>query len=324
MPTGQVLTLTYTAKSDAAMSSTRFYRDEMEESTSDNWISYADPMTPSEVFIIQTDIKKTGDAAWLGIDSDVETDYVLENFNPITIAGIKPVLRFWHQYDTEKGADAGFLEFKKGNSNQWLRLPADKLLRNPYDGNVQYGTFAIPFLQGFSGNSGGWIQSYIDMTDFLGEEVIFRFRFGSDNNTAGVRWVVDDVEMMDMLKYDETACVTSSQGDNICVKAPEQGTIVNPTGTSGTKEDLLSTTQLNVQPNPATDILRISVNADLRGAVTFEMYASDGQLVKSQNTRNLLASSVVQMDIIDLPSGFYFIKVKNDGFSAVQKVVVKR
>jgi extracellular elastinolytic metalloproteinase len=200
----------------------------------------------------------------------------------------------------------------------------DKLLRNPYDGEVQYGTFAIPFLSGFSGSSNGWQQSYLDMSEFLGEQVTFRFRFGSDGNTAGFRWVVDDVEMIELFKYDESVCVTSSQGDNICVRAPEQGVIVNPINTIGTKEDEKSNIQLSVQPNPATDILRISVNADLQGAVAFEVYASDGQLVKSQNMRNLFASNVVQMDIIDLPSGFYFIKVKNEGFSAVQKVVVKR
>jgi extracellular elastinolytic metalloproteinase len=320
MPSGQTLTLTYTAKSDAAMSSTRFFRDEME--ASDDWLTYSSE--GDEIFTLQDNVKKTGDFAWLGNNIDTETDYVLENFNPITIAGNKPVLRFWHQYDTEKGSDAGFLEFKKGTSQQWLRVPADKLLRNPYDGDVQYGTFAIPFLSGFSGSSNGWKQSYLDLSDFLGEQVTFRFRFGSDGNTAGQRWVVDDVEMMDMLKYDETVCITSSQGDNVCAKAPEQGVIVNPNNIIGTKEDEKSNIQLNVQPNPATDILRISVNTDLQGAVTFEMYASDGQLVKSQNVRNLFASNVVQMDIIDLPSGFYFLKVKNDEFSAVQKVVVKR
>jgi extracellular elastinolytic metalloproteinase len=316
MPSGQTLTLTYTAKSDPALSSTRFYRDEMEESTTDKWLSYADPTTPAEIFVLQTDIKKTGDAAWLGIDGAVESDFVLENYNPITIAGNAPVLRFWHQYDTEKGADAGFLEFKKGNSQQWTRLPASKVIRNPYDGNVQYGTFAIPFLSGFSGSSNGWIQSYIDMSDFLGEQVAFRFRFGSDDNTGGVHWIVDDVEMMELFKYDESACITSSQGDNICVKAPEQGTIVNPINTVNTKDDLKSEILLNVQPNPATDMLRISV--------ALEIIAADGQLAKTQNTRNLLANNVLQMDVIDLPAGFYVVKIRNEVFTAVQKVVIKR
>jgi extracellular elastinolytic metalloproteinase len=233
-------------------------------------------------------------------------------------------LRFWHQYDTEKGSDAGFLEFKKGNSLQWVRIPADRVIRNPYDGNVQYATFAIPFLSGFSGNSNGWIQSYFDMSDFIGEQVSFRFRFGSDANTAGLRWVIDDVEMMEMLKYDETACITSAQGDNVCVKAPEQGVIVNPINTVSTKDDLKSAVQLSVMPNPATDLLRISVNADLKGAVNLEIYATDGHLVKTQNTRNLLANNVLQVDVIDLPSGFYFVKVKNEAFSAEQKVVIKR
>jgi extracellular elastinolytic metalloproteinase len=320
MPTGQTLTLTYTAKSDPNLSSTRFFRDEME--TSDAWL--ASFTKGDEIFVLQSDFKKTGDFAWQGNDVAVESDYTLERFEPITIAGAVPIMRFWHQYETEKGSDAGFLEFKKSNSQLWTRVPKDKFLRNAYDGNVQYGTFAIPFLSGFSGNSNGWKQSYLDMTDFAGTDVSFRFRFGSDKNTGGVKWVVDDVEMMDLFKYDGSVCITSAQGDNICTKAPEQGIIVNPINLIGTEEQIKSNALLNVQPNPATDLLIISANIDLKGAVSLEMFNTNGQLVKAKATRNLSANSTVQLDVIDLPSGIYFVKVKNDTFSGVQKVVVKR
>jgi hypothetical protein len=67
---------------------------------------------------------------------------------------------------------------------------------------VQYSTFAIPFLSGFSGNSNGWKQSYFDLSDFAGKEITFRFRFGSDLADAPVdgAWYIDEVEIMDSVQ----------------------------------------------------------------------------------------------------------------------------
>ncbi|MBK9013246.1 MAG: hypothetical protein IPM82_03735 [Saprospiraceae bacterium] len=86
----------------------------------------------------------------------------------------------------------------------------------------------LPNLQGFSGSSNGeFIPTYVDLSEWAGEDVVFRFRFGTNDGNGGtVGWVVDDIEFMDLLNYNGEACVTTAQGDNECAIAPEEGTIV--------------------------------------------------------------------------------------------------
>lgn len=152
----------------ARIGSTRFFHDLMENE--DEWFSnLVDPAT-GEIFILQSDVAHpgSGNNAWAGRDVAIISDYSLETTQSITISGNKPVLRFWHQYETEAGADAGFVEVQDlaDPLGQWRRITKDEAIRGGYDGAVQYGTFAIPFLYGFSGNSNGWKQSYFDLSNY--------------------------------------------------------------------------------------------------------------------------------------------------------------
>lgn len=147
-------------------------------------------------------------------------------------------------------------------------------MRNPYSGDVQYGTFTIPFLSGFSGHSNGWIQSYFDLSDYAGEEVTIRFRFGTDDNTAaaGDAWYVDEVEVLDLLNYNGQACVTADASNSACAILPEKGVIVQP-ATVGTDEIFASNRiALTALPNPASDLLHLTVDQPLSGAVSASLF----------------------------------------------------
>jgi extracellular elastinolytic metalloproteinase len=325
MPSGQVRTLTYTAKSDAGVGSSRYFRDLLE--TEDEWYSNIVDLATGEIFILQQDVVHpgSGTSAWAGRDVPIESDFSLETTLNLTVTGSNPALRFWHQYETEAGADAGFLEVKDlaDPQEQWIRLTKDKAIRGGYEGSVQYGTFAIPFLDGFSGNSNGWKQSYFDLNDFAGKNITFRFRFGSDDNTAPANgaWYIDEVEIMDLFHYEGEACITDGT-DQACAIAPEYGVIVQPV-TVGTDELSNQAISMLVQPNPADDMLNISLGQALEGQVLTTLVAADGRVVMSRTMQGLGLGQVLTLNVQQVPAGMYTVRMQSAAGNSVQKVVIR-
>ncbi len=319
---GQVITLTYSAKYLPNTGSPLLFQDLLD--TDDNWTGLA--LKGSETFFLQSDVVKAGTAAWKGSESSTEeTDLVLEQAgDPIIISGTQPTLRFWHQYDTEKGADAGFLEVQRVGENQWLRFEASKIVRGPYSGRIPYGTFAIPYISGFSGNSDGWQQSYVDMSDYAGEEVHVRFRFGTDAATGVVDggWIVDDLQLLDLINFDGTATVTSTEGDVASSNAPEKGVIIDAGNIVATEEPT-NTFGLSVQPNPADDLLHLRLATALNGPVQVSLIGTDGRLALRRQLNNFAAGQVLTLEVQQIPAGLYLVRVESATGSSVTKVVIR-
>ncbi len=324
MPSLQEITLTYTAKSDPTAASLLYFRDDMEEE-GDRWISLINNDKGNNLFYLQGDSVKTGSQAWRADAPATETDQALLNYSPVAINGTQPVLRFWHNYNTEAGADAGFLEVQINGESQWRRFDRSQVIRGGYSGGIQYGTFAIPYLSGFSGNSNGWVRSYFDMSDYAGKEISFQFRFGTDDNTAAANsgWVVDQVDIMDMLNYDTEACIRSDAGDVACARAPERGVIVDAGALVGTDEPTDNALGLRVQPNPATDMVALSFGASADGPVQVQIIGADGRIAAQHRFNNVFAGQVFPLDIQQLPAGLYIIQVESSKGSSVAKVVKK-
>lgn len=325
LTSGQVKTLTYTAKSAAGVGSNRYFRDLLENE--DEWYSNLVDLATGEIFILQNDIVHpgSGNAAWAGRNVSIVTDYALETTLTVPVSGNKPALRFWHQYNTEPGVDAGFLEIKDmaDPNEKWNRLTEDKSIRAGYDGPVQYATFAIPFLNGFSGNSDGWQQSYFNLSDYLGKTITFRFRFGSDVADAPIDggWWIDEVEVMDLFNYAGEACITSG-GDQACASAPEYGVIVQPV-TVGTDEPSKVSIPMLVQPNPADDVLRISLGQAIEGQVVTSIVAADGRTVLTRSTQGLGMGQIITLNVQHLPAGVYSVRLQSNAGNSVQKVVIR-
>lgn len=321
MASGQVTTLTYTAKSNPASKSLLTFRDDMDEENF-TWIPLINDKG-NITFYLQTDSVKVGDKAWRADAPITETDQVLLYFDPpVTISGARPAMRFWHNYNTEAAADAGFVEFQIVGENSWRRLPADKGIRNGYNNNIQYGTFAIPYLSGFSGNSGGWVRSYLDVSDFNGKEVLFRFRFGTDDNTnvEDGGWVVDQVDFLDLLTYGSEACVTDGGGDQACAGT---NVIVDTDATVGTDDPKVNALGLRIQPNPASDALHLTIGEAAQGPVQITLTGADGRVVLQQNTNNLFAGQTIVLDVQQLPAGVYVVRVESGKGSSVAKVAIR-
>lgn len=134
--------------------------------------------------------------------------------DPMTIA-TNSELAFYHNYNTEANWDGGFVEISVGGG-PWADL-GPNFIENGY--NSVLGVNANTNINGraaFSGNSGGYILSRINLSSFSGSNAQIRFVFGEDDNTGVEGWYIDDVSVIQSYSVPNMACVTTSQGDNLC------------------------------------------------------------------------------------------------------------
>jgi len=319
----QTITVTYKLTTSPDNFSIRFFLDDVPTEDSDaDWNNYDMGAPTPNAFLIDDTYSYSPDYAWIVPNLGSESRTALEMKTPWKAIGTRPVLRFFHLYDTQAGVDAGVLDVKKASENSFQQV-ADKMLRNGYPGLVQYGTFVTPNLFGWSGTTNGqFIPTYVDLSSWAGEDVIVRFRFGTDANTAGpVGWVVDDFEFMDLLSYNGEACVTTAQGENECVIAPEEGTIVESKFLTNTVETLADIA-MRVFPNPAQDMVNIAISTESRQDLNLSLLTMDGRVMMNKKV-NVHGNGQFQVNVSQLPAGLYLVKVATDKGVMVTKVVVE-
>ncbi|MEL6866788.1 MAG: M36 family metallopeptidase, partial [Bacteroidota bacterium] len=301
--------------------------------TDEFWFSRSaiDP-NPGNNWGITSANANTGSSSW-GVNwIEESSQQQLFNQEPITVTGANPVLRFYQSYDTKPGIDGGILEITTDSDpldGVYNRIPGEKVFRNGYPGGISYFTFVIPNLSGFSGQNSEWTDTYVDLSEYIGEEIFIRFNFGTDGDDAPaatyIGWFIDDIEIMDMINYDTEACVSSDQGDNNCDTAPERGTIVNSQlGTS--TEDLIQTgsVDMKVFPNPAENELNIYLNNQESEDAILSILTIDGREVLSRAlTTDSNVPQTLNLNIADLAAGFYFVRLNTDRGMAIQKLVIR-
>ena len=103
-------------------------------------------------------------------------------------------LSFQHYYDTESSTyayDGGNVQISTDNGENWEIIYPD----GGYPSDSVVGLDSEP---GYYGNSDGWVQANFDLSNFSGEDVRFRFRFGSDSVVDTYEgWYFDDVQLRD-------------------------------------------------------------------------------------------------------------------------------
>jgi extracellular elastinolytic metalloproteinase len=321
----EVTQVSYTLETDPSIKSIASFNDDQEGDPDDNWdIEFLNGTT---IFDVRDDsLAYSGETAWFIQDVAVENDQTLFIKNPIAVTGTQPVLRFYHWYDTEAGADGGLLEVSKDGGTIWEQT-GSAMFRHEYPRALQYGTLVIPFLSAFSGQSsaGGedFVATYVDMSDYLGEDILIRFRFASDDNTSGKGWFIDDVTFMDMRNYEGVACVSTDQGDNNCTSVEERGTAVNPEETVGNKNLFKTNMEVNVFPNPAQDILNIQVLNDKSADAAVRILTVDGKEMMDKSFRVVDGLQTMSVNVARLPAGMYFVKVSTNEGIVVEKVMIK-
>ncbi len=88
----------------------------------------------------------------------------------------------------------------------------------------------------------------------------------------------------------------------------------------GTK-DLIGGLSFDLSPNPADDLVRLSLQGGLPSDARVAMYNAAGQCVRSWNLA--AGSASLSLQIADLPQGVYAVSIENEAIRGVKKVVIR-
>ena len=314
------IVLTYKLNSDASKKSIAQFTDDMEAGDK-NWV-VDQLLVNGDVFWEITDIEsRSGTKSFaIGYGNNDSTDQLLQLKNPIKITGTQPVLRFFHKYDTESGFDGGIVQVSTDNGSNWLDV-STQIFKNPYRGLIDYTTFKLPNQKAYWGKQSAFIGSFVDLTPFIGKNMTFRFRFGTDNNESGVGWFVDDVAVMDMYNYTSKARVITAQKDTAFAELAARGTIVEPTVFTPTNE-VQNDLKVKVFPNPASDILNINIIGTEDSNVDIQILSVDGKVMYKTVSQLFGArEAVIPLSIEGYPAGIYIAKISTGKSVVIEKIV---
>jgi extracellular elastinolytic metalloproteinase len=319
---GQERIVTYSIATPGHLGSDLLFFDPCEVEDELTWLINVEPGPVFQPWEIQDYYVKNGQYAWgvTNLDTTLRSDLAM--INPVLVTGTQPVMRFTHRYDTEYRADGGFLEISRDYGDNWTAVPSDRLFRGPYNAvPIQYGTFTLPNIYAFSGSSDGWVDTYVDLADYLGEEVMVRFRFGCDGNTANIAegWFMDDFTIMDMYNYQTEACVSYAEGPDICASAPGRGTVVEHSTSVNVSDPQMG--QIQVYPNPARESLYLTIERPSASDIEITLLSLDGRALWVREIREVTYQTV-QIPLPAQASGMYLLRVQSAEGVLVEKIVV--
>ncbi|HKK77444.1 MAG TPA: M36 family metallopeptidase [Saprospiraceae bacterium] len=316
--------ITYQLESDPALFSSQLFFDGA-EGNSTSW-SPSD-LTGNDIWKKQDIGRFAGDFSWFVPNTERTNDQVLRLLQSVRLDAIRPVLRFYHRYDIQPGLDGAIVEIST-NGISWQPVPEELFFREPFVGRAAQSTFGLSKQKAFWGNSQDFVASYIDLRDYVGEDLLFRFRFSSNEDTNNSRenyegWYVDNIEVMDMVNYATEVCVRSAEGDNICVPVAENGTIVETNLATNTQASIEPGLDLRIFPNPVSSQLNVQIKGTSNDPIRLRLLSLDGKELLQRQLSSGLALQSTTMDMRSLAPGVYLLNVKTATENRVEKIVVQ-
>jgi len=286
------------------------------------------PVEGQNIWALTTN-SNTGTYAYEVESVNTASQQILLVEEEIEVTGEQPVIRFYHRYLTEAGQDGGVFQVTDDfASGFWANFSNESIFRNSYSGAVDYQTFVIPNFSTWYGNSNGYQASYVDLEEWKGKKIFSRFNFGSsDDDGAGAPtngyWTIDDYELMDMVNYNPETCVNFDGGEVNCIVAEGRGTVVESQIISGTKNIQNSGISFGVFPNPASDVLNISVQSLETGKSDLSLLTIDGKTIQSQSLLTTPDAQSITLDVSNVSPGFYIVRFANKNGAVNKKVIIQ-
>lgn len=154
-----------------------------------NPLSFSASANGSVVWLTNSFRSKSPSLSYFASDTSITSSLALTSTNSFNLSGIS-TLSFWHYFNTEETYDGGIVEISTNNGNTWTDL-GPYMYQNPYNSYV--GALSQ---KGFSGTSNGqFIHTLVNLAQFKGRQVRFRFTFASDQAVGGEGWYIDDIEL---------------------------------------------------------------------------------------------------------------------------------
>ena len=240
----------------------------------------------------------------------VITDRALIIASPIDLSGLSfPVLRFYHYMKSERGYDPGIVQLSRNGGSTWDDA-GPHIFKNGYTGKIPYQPFAVANQKGYYGDTEGFVDTYVDLRSYIGDDLLFRFRYGSDNETTDEGWYMDDVSVFDMNHFQSQACVHGDQSTtDVCAEADAFGTIIDYDLALDVDEpNLAAIAEVYLYPNPTDGLINITItgeqinrNVDYKIFNVSGKYMTDGQLIPANGNVHH------PIDVSSLPVGMYFV-----------------
>jgi hypothetical protein len=193
-----------------------------------------------------------------------------------------PKLSFYAKWDIEAGYDYAQVLASDNNGATWN--PLCGLYTKIGNSNQDNGN---PL---YDGKQLTWVKEEIDLSDYIGKDILIRFRLISDGGVTADGFYFDDLEISYIIPY-------------------------TPSGLNNNNEIKI----INTFPNPASNY--ITINYNISENSNLNIYDSYGKLVFVQTLN--YAKQSEKIDISRLNAGTYFYHIKDsNGISKAEKIVI--
>ena len=212
------------------------------------------------------------------------------NNNLSLIGYIGATLEFQTQWDIETDWDYGQVLISTNNGSTWS--PLEGMYTNPGT-----GSFQPPGQPLYDGTQLTWVKESIDLGDYIGQQVKFRFLFKSDGYVTEDGWYVDDINL---IAYEFVPTDAEPFATNITSYSLEQN-----------------------YPNPFNPSTEIEFKVPQAGLVSLKVFDLLGkEIVTLINEHKSVGAYKVNFDASRLPSGVYFYTLQAGNFVSTKKMVL--
>ncbi len=272
---------------------------------------------------------RSGQISWFvsEVDGDSDQRLVYPNLPKI---GDRPALRFWGKASCTPIENGGFIEYST-DGVIWNDV-RDMFIRGGYNNPITYANLAVPSLQGFSGYSDGFTDSYIALDSIQSNNFDIRFRFATydidpentlDNELVD-GWYIDDLELMDIKSYELEAIISADNADP--VTDGEKEIIIDsdgiPDGTN-TEDLLLEGVILEVAPNPASESVTLDIMSNRNLDAKLSLLSLEGRILDAQSLNLFQNRNLVNLDVSDYAAGFYLIQLRSGDKLITHKLIIE-
>ncbi len=177
------------------------FSDDFENTASGNWVNTtavgrtAWTGATAPVSLYATGHAQAGVYSLHGLGGTAASDSAVELKTGVVIPP-GGILRFDADYNFETGFDAGVIEYSTDAGSTWRDAGPLIVAGRNYDGGVGPSpNNALAGRLAFTGTTGGYRTTHVNLTSLAGGTVRFRFRLATDNGVASMGWWIDNVSM---------------------------------------------------------------------------------------------------------------------------------
>ena len=316
MQSGTSIECTYSVSPSEDLFSEIIFEDDMEDDDY-YWITWSDEGNEPEWSLIDFEAN-SGEYAWYA-PNIAERSVSYLGLEPFIVQGNAPTLSFWHKYSTEASYDGGYISVSTDELN--FEEVSSNFIRGHYRG-VSQASPPLGGIDSFWGESDGFINTLVDLSDYMGETITIRFTYVTDeeNSTENVEgWTVDDVRIIDRYQINNTACVYSSNpSDYSCDNIANAGTMMyNTYGIS--VNEVEESNSIQIFPNPSNSLTSIKLSGDWDAIVLLKVFDVQGKLVFEESNN----VPTIELSTENYADGMYFIELSDQNTTIMKKVTIQ-